>query len=110
MTKQTKRAGRTRTKKKSNAPAQKLIKSYQEGNSSIKIAKAFGITDYDVLSILRSNRVRIRTSQEARSKPRKGESFAELYPHLKKLWDQAQNGPVTPKDVKSGSQKKFWFH
>lgn len=105
----TKRKGRTRTTSKASAPVREVIKSYLEGNPASKVGMKFGITDYDVLSILRANDVHIRTSREARSTPLKGESFAERFPNRIKLWDVDQNSPVSPSDVKGGSGRKFWW-
>lgn len=45
----------------------------------------------------------------ARSRPRPGESLADLHPHLAVQWDLERNGALTPADVKSRSHNRVWW-
>lgn len=44
-----------------------------------------------------------------KSTPRKGESFAELYPKESNTWDFERNNPVTPYEIKPSNGKKYWW-
>lgn len=43
------------------------------------------------------------------SKPRKGESLADLVPGVAALWHPIKNGDLSPSDVKCASNKKVWW-
>jgi len=45
----------------------------------------------------------------ASSKPKNGQSLADLFPELSKEWHPTKNGKLTPSDVTKGSAKKFWW-
>jgi len=106
-----KNRGRTRRRAKSSLNERDLdeiSKRYQQGDSSSAIAEALGITDYDVLAILRERGGTVR-SKDGRSKPAFGKSFLDLHPVESQLWHQQLNNGSTPAEVKPGSSKRFWW-
>jgi len=107
-----KRRGRTRNRSKSSLKAREIDqiqRKYQQGESAASIAEHLGVTNYDVLAILKKFGVKVRTSRDARSRPVAGNSFLDSHPMESRLWDAERNLGATPSDVKRGSAKKFWW-
>ena len=46
---------------------------------------------------------------KAKATPKKGESFADLYPYLTIDWDFKMNGELSPYDFKPHSSKRVWW-
>jgi len=87
---------------------EQISQRYQEGDSSNQIAEHLGITNYDVLAILKQLGINVRT-KDGRSKPAVGKSFLELHPTESQLWHHERNQGISPRDVKPGSNKRVWW-
>ena len=107
-----KRPSRTRRRSKSSLNQREIdqiVERYKQVESSCSIAKRLGITDYDVLAILRQRGVKIRSDGSGRSTPAPGKSFLDLNPVEARLWDPELNHGMTPSEVKRGSNKRIWW-